>query len=147
MRRFEVLHKGIHARKHARPPVTRGGSGRPRWSVPRTQHRRMMCSCYRWKRKGRTGHRKSSLTLRRSFPSPSPSCARVAVSNCSLMTRTDVQDQCRIIRRCCCCSLTTAKWCRFWWWPFCVVGYVIFFRSAASKSADCVLWAYIYIPQ
>ena len=106
---FEVLYRyrGIHAIKHARSVVPRGG--RPRWSVPRTQHRRIKRSCYRWKRKERTGHRKSSLTLHRSFPSPPPSCARVAVSDFSSMTRTDVQDQRRIIRRCCCCSLTTAK--------------------------------------
>ena len=65
---FEVLYRyrGIHAIKHARSVVPRGG--RPRWSVPRTQHRRIKRSCYRWKRKERTVHRKSSLTLRRSFP-------------------------------------------------------------------------------
>ena len=83
------------------------------------QRRCMNRSCYRKERKERTSHRKYSLTLRRSFPSPSPSCARVAVSNVSSMTRTDVQDQCRIIRRCCCCcSLTTAKLCRSCSWPF-----------------------------
>ena len=38
------------------------------------------------------------------------------------------------------------KWCRSWW-SFRVVGYVILFRSTASKSADCVLWAYIHISQ
>ena len=65
-------------------------------------------SCYRSKGKERTGHRKYLLTLRRSFHSPSPSCARVTVSNFSSMTRTDVQDQCRVIRRGCCCSLTTS---------------------------------------
>ena len=39
------------------------------------------------------------------------------------------------------------KWCRSWWWPFrvLIVGYVIFFRSTAFKSADCVLWAYTHI--
>ena len=118
---FEVLHKGIDARKHAHSAVPRGG--RPRWSVPRTQRRSMKRSCYRWKIKEVTGHRKSSLTLRRSFPSLSPTCARVALSNFSSMTRTDVQDQCRINRRC--CSLTTAKRCCACWWPSRVVGYVI----------------------
>ena len=118
---FEVLYKGIHARKHARSPVPRGG--RPRWNGPRTQRRRMNRSCYRCKRKERTGHRKSSLTRRRSFPSPSPSCVRVAVSNFSSMTGTDVQDQYRINR--CCCSVTTAKRCRSYWWPSRVVGDVI----------------------
>ena len=131
---FEVLYKGNHARKHTRSPIPRGG--RPRWTVPRTQRRRMKRWCFRWKIKERTGCRKSSLTLRRSFPSPSPSCAGVAVSNFASMTRTDVQDQCRIIRRCCCCSLTTAKRCRSCWWPSRVV--VILLPSTASKSADCV---------
>ena len=37
--------------------------------------------------------KKSSLTLRRSFHSPSPSWACVAVSNVSSIARTDVQDQ------------------------------------------------------
>ena len=103
---FQVLYEEIHARKHARSPVPRGG--RFRWSVPRTQRRRMKRSFYRWKRKERTGHRKSSLTLRRSFPCSSPSGARVEVSNFSSMTRADVQDQCRIIRHCY-YRLTTAK--------------------------------------
>ena len=102
------------------------------------RRRRMNRSCHRLKRKGRTGHRKSLLTLRRSFPCPSPSCARFAVSNFSSITRTDVQDQRRIIRRCRCCSLTTAKWWRSRWpCRVLIVGYVIF-RSTASKSADCV---------
>ena len=73
--RFEVLYKEIHARKRARSPVPRGG--RPRWSVPCTQRRRMKRSCYRWKRKERPGHLKSTLTLRCFFPSPSPSLTLV----------------------------------------------------------------------
>ena len=52
------------------------------------------------------------------------------------MMRTDVQEQCRIIRRCCCCSLTTAKRCRSCW-SFRVVHFVIF-PCTASKSADRV---------
>ena len=56
---FELLYKGIRARKHARSPVPRGA--RPRWSVPRLQRWRMKRSCYRWKVKERTGHRKSSI--------------------------------------------------------------------------------------
>ena len=127
---FEVLYEGIHARKHARSPVPRGG--RPRWSVPRTQRRRMKRSCYRWKRKERPGHRKSSLTLRRLF-SPSPSCARVAVYNFSSMTRTDVQGQCRSICRFCCCSLTTAKRCRSCW-SCRVVGYAILSKHSIQSS-------------
>ena len=53
------------------------------------------------KNKRNEGSRKSSRTLRRSFPSPSSSCARVAVSNFSSMTRTesDVRHECRTIRR------------------------------------------------
>ena len=89
---FQVLYEGIHASKHARSPVPCGG--RPRLSVSRTQRQRMKRSCYhRWKRKEKTGHRRSSLTLRRSFPLHL-SCARVAGSNFSSMTRTDVQDRC-----------------------------------------------------
>ena len=88
------------------------------------------------RKKVKDGSSKSLLALRHSFPSPSPSCARFALSNFSSMTRTDVQDQCRIIRRCCCCSLTTAKRCRSCWWPSRVV--VILLPSTASKSADCV---------
>ena len=123
---FEVLYEGIHERKHAHPPVPRGG--RPRWNAPRTQHRQMKRSRYRWKRKETTGYPKSSLTQRRSFPFPSPSCARVSVSNVSSMTGTDDQDQCRI-NRCCCNSLPTAKRCRSCWWPSPVVGDVIRWAS------------------
>ena len=107
---FEVLYRWTHARKHALLPVPRGG--RTRWSVPLiTQRRRMNRSCYRKKTKEKMGHLKSSGTLRRSFSAPSPSCARVVLSNSSSMTRTksNVRDECRIIRRCCCWSLTTAK--------------------------------------
>ena len=104
------------------------------------------------KTKERTGHRKSSRTLRRSFPSPSPSCARVAVSNFSSMTRgqnlmfgTNVE----LFAAAAAAAVwqLRTKWCRSWWWLFRVVGYVIFFRSTASKSADCILWAYIYLSQ
>ena len=99
------------------------------------------------KGKEMTGHRKLSLTPRRCFPSRSPSGACVALSNFFSMTKTDVQYQCRIMRRCCCCSLTTAKSCRscgghFAWWV------MLLFRSTATKSANCVHphgRTYIYI--
>ena len=89
-----------------------------RWSVRATYG----------EKKKTTGHRISSPVLRRSFPSPSPSCARVVVSNVSSMAGTDVPDQCRIhrcCRCCCCCSLTPAKWCRSCWSPLRVVRDII----------------------
>ena len=98
------------------------------------------------KKERKDGPRKPSLTMRRSFASPSPSGARVAVSNFSSMTRTDVQDQRRIFRRCCCRSLTTAKWCRSCWWPFRVVGYVIVSKHGIQVGRlRTPLWASIYI--
>ena len=80
---IDVLCNGSNARKHGRSPVPR--RERRRWSVPRTQRRRMKRSCYRWKWMERTSHWKSLLPLRRYFPSPSPSCARVSVSKSTSM--------------------------------------------------------------
>ena len=110
---------------------------KPRWGVSRTQRRRMKRSCHECKRKERAGNLNSSLTLRCSFPSPSPSCARVEVSDFSSITKHMVKTNVELFIAAAAVSQLRNDFVR-------VGGHLVYvvvallFPITASKSADCV---------